>query len=157
MRQILYKAKGRDGEGWQNGYYWCTWDTSYCFKEDYEKHPENTHHYILFDRMTDWGLPNRKLKMDIIPETLCQFAGVRCFKEVKEEKCLTRVWEHDLIEIDWEGKKITAEVRYERCMFILASDELPGGFIPLYSCADAENPGQIINAVHRGNIFDDKY
>ena len=75
MREILYKAKGRDGEGWKEGYYWRTRDTTFCFREDYEKNPDITHHYILFDQMSDWGLPNRKLQMDIIPETLCQFTG----------------------------------------------------------------------------------
>lgn len=37
MREILYKAKGRDGEGWIEGYYWRTRDTTFCFHEDYEK------------------------------------------------------------------------------------------------------------------------
>lgn len=32
--------------------------TTYCFKEDYEAHPENDKEYIVTCSMMDWGLPN---------------------------------------------------------------------------------------------------
>lgn len=76
MRDILFRAKGRDGEGWREGYYWRTNETTYCFTGDYKKFPDNTKHYLLFDEMTDWGLPNHKYRMDIDPETLCQYTGL---------------------------------------------------------------------------------
>lgn len=92
MREILFKAKGRDGEGWREGYYWETSDTTYCFAEDY-KNPDNTKHYLLFDEMTDWGMPNRKLRMDIAPETLCMYTG-------KADKNGKRIFENDIFEIE---------------------------------------------------------
>lgn len=98
MREILFKAKGRDGEGWQEGFYWNTQDTTYCVQEDYERNPENTHHYLLFDRMTDWGLPNRKYRMDIDTETLCQYTGLMDKKNQK-------IWENDIIEFDDTGEE----------------------------------------------------
>jgi hypothetical protein len=95
MRNILFRAKGADKNDrhiWYTGCYYQTQDTTYCFAEDYEKTPENTHHYILFDRMTDWGLPNRKLQADINPDTLCEFTG-------KRDTTLAMIWERDIVRI----------------------------------------------------------
>jgi uncharacterized phage protein (TIGR01671 family) len=81
-RKILYRAKGsdeRDKDRWYEGYYYSNSDTTYCFMEDYERAAiegkDPRHHYILFDQMTDWGLPNRHLQAEIRPETLCQYTG----------------------------------------------------------------------------------
>lgn len=76
MREILFRAKRTDNGEWINGYYVRQDETSYCFKEDYESHPENTKHYIAFDMQTDWGLPNRHIVTEIDPETLCQYTGL---------------------------------------------------------------------------------
>ena len=103
MRNIIFRAKGRDGEGWQEGYYWKTSETTYCFKEDYEQNPNNTKHYLLFDRMTDWGLPNQKYRMDIAPETLCQFTGIL-------DKNGKRIYEGDIIQRDIFGELVTGVV-----------------------------------------------
>lgn len=89
MREILFRGftpteNGKDkvfvnGEWikgqWVQGSYWKLNKTTYCVKEDYERDPDNTEHYIVFDQMTDWGLPNRHLKADVIPETVGQYTG----------------------------------------------------------------------------------
>ena len=90
MREILFRGftpdeKGRDkafvnGEWikgqWLQGSYMTLNETTYCFKEDYEANPNNTKHYIVFDQMTDCGLPNRHLQGDVIPETIGQYTGL---------------------------------------------------------------------------------
>lgn len=90
MRKILFRGftpieNGRDkafinGEWikgrWVQGSYMTLNKTTYCFKEDYEAHPDNTEHYIVFDEMMDWGLPNRHLQADVIPETVGQYTGL---------------------------------------------------------------------------------
>lgn len=70
-----YRGKRRDNGKWAYGYYIQKQETTYCFKEDYDAHPDNTKHYILWDETIDWGLPNRHLIIDIDPDTLCQFTG----------------------------------------------------------------------------------
>lgn len=45
MRDILFRAKGIDEDDkdrWYEGFYIALNDTTYCIKEDYEKHPDNT-------------------------------------------------------------------------------------------------------------------
>lgn len=84
---------------WVEGYYCQLSETTYCFKEDYERHPDNTKHYIIFDQMTDWGLPNRHMQANIIPETLCVRTDI--FTDRK-------YWaEHDIISVrDEKGEEV---------------------------------------------------
>lgn len=72
--KILFRAKGvnkNDNKRWYYGYYYCTHDTTHCCMEC---KPEETHHYILFEQMTDWELPNKLLRADIDVNTLGQYA-----------------------------------------------------------------------------------
>ena len=77
MRDILFRGKGLDTGKWYEGFYIALSDTTYCFKEDYDRHPDNTKHYIVFDKMTDWCLPNQHLKADVDPSTVGQYTGLK--------------------------------------------------------------------------------
>lgn len=89
MDENKCKAKRKDNGKWIEGYYVRQDDTTYCFKEDYEKSPENTKHYIVFDRMTDWGLPNQHLMTEIVPGTLCRHTEV-----INQDGNKKPVWEN---------------------------------------------------------------
>ena len=90
MREILFKAKRKDNGKWVEGYYYKMSETTYCFKEDYERKPVSEHHYILQERMTDWGLPNQIVQIEIDSETLCQFTGLT-------GKNGNKIWENDIV------------------------------------------------------------
>lgn len=46
MREILFRGKCIDNGEWVEGYYYKMSETTYCFKEDYERKPVPEHHYI---------------------------------------------------------------------------------------------------------------
>lgn len=91
MREILFKAKRIDNGEWVEGFYYKMSETTYCFAEDYEWNPVPEHHYILQERMTDWGLPNQIIQIEVDSKTLCQFTGL-C------DENGNKIWENDIIQ-----------------------------------------------------------
>ena len=51
MREILFKGKYIGNGKWVEGFYYKTAETTYCFKEDYERNPIPVHHYILKEKI----------------------------------------------------------------------------------------------------------
>ncbi|MGN0005357.1 MAG: YopX family protein [Candidatus Gastranaerophilaceae bacterium] len=91
MEEILFRAKGieeYDKDRWYYGYYYCTHDTTHCGTDCT---PEETHHYILFEEMNDWELPNKLLRVEIDVNTLGQYIGIK-------DKNGTKMFEGDICE-----------------------------------------------------------
>lgn len=124
MREILFKGKCIDCSKWIEG----------CYVRDMSR-----------DNARDLGKFAHKIQPlfqqafahPVDPDTICQSTEMKAYwdgPECKTEKAL--VWEHDLLEIDYEGKKIIAEVKYECGTFILASNEFADWYIPLFDIVD---------------------
>lgn len=134
MREILFKAKRKDNGKWVEGFYYKMQETTYCFKEDYERNPVPIHHYILFEQMTDWGMPNNLYKVEIDETTLCQYTGLT-------DKNGNKIWENDVV----KGKHLVRKgetVTFEN-----------GGFSP-YSIMGWEVTPEGYETEVIGNIFD---
>ena len=53
MREILFRGKCPDTGRWYEGQYIHLHKTTFCFKEDYDRYPDNDIHQIVFEEMTD--------------------------------------------------------------------------------------------------------
>jgi uncharacterized phage protein (TIGR01671 family) len=149
MREIIFKAKRIDNGEWVEGYYYKMSETTYCFKEDYERKPVPEHHYILQERMTDWGLPNQIVQIEIDSKTLCQFTGL-CDKNGK------KIWENDIVKT---VSDIYAHVKFGLYTTGFALEECNQGFYVDFSVKTylRHELGYWNNKVEvRGNIFDNR-
>ena len=107
QREILFRGKDIDGSQWYAGSYMTLSDTTYCTTEDYERHPDNTKHYIVFDRMIDWGLPNRHMQAQVDPASVGQFTGLT-------DKNGARIFEKDIVECWSEGVSARGTVQQRK-------------------------------------------
>ena len=76
MREILFRGKCVDTGRWYEGQYIHLHKTTHCPIGDLGRFPDNDIHQIVFERMTDWELPNQHLRVDVDPETVGQFTGL---------------------------------------------------------------------------------
>ena len=143
MKDIKFRAKRIDNGKWVEGYY------SYSGIVN--------RNFILILRGTCAVPPHHWMfdNIEIDKNTLCQYTGLlACWNAFDNEPQEQDVWEHDLLEVKYEGKRVIAEVRYESGMYILSSNVFADSYIPLFDVTEIEDGCVYVNAEHKGNIFD---
>lgn len=141
--RYLYRAKRIDNGKWVEGYY------AYSGIVD--------RNYIITVRGT-CALPPYNWVFDDIEidkNTICQYTGLSaCWNDFGNEPQEQDVWEHDLLEVEYEGKRVISEVKYESGMYILSSNVFADSYIPISDVTEIEDGCVYVNAEHKGNIFD---
>ena len=148
MREILFRGKAYDNK-WVEGCLITAPNYNYCcILEDEDKVHPMDYPYLDETLGTFDGCAT-----PVNPETICQYTGLTAFCDNAEDEDEVEVWEHDLLEVEYEKQKVIAEVRYECGMFILMSDKFADGYIPLFNVVFLEDTAWIEGEVI-GNIFD---
>lgn len=145
MREILFRGKRKDNSEWIEGFLHIKY-----FQE------------LPHDRYVIEYKPKHNAKMwqpkymiaEIDPETIGQYTGLTAYwTEFENEPQEDDVYEHDLLEVTYEDKKVIAEVKFEAGMFILCSNEFADSYIPLFDVVVIEDD-YYIEAKKIGNIHD---
>lgn len=145
MQDILCRGKTPVDE-YFNGGEWVTGHYT-CFNGEEHRIYSGYAEKDCGDYYPDW--------CNVVPETVGRYTGMAAYwNDFENEPQEADVWEHDLLEVFYESKKIIAAVRFEAGMFILASYEFADNYIPLFDVVMCEGDDIWINAKVIGNIHD---
>ena len=141
--RYLHKAKRSDYKQWIEGYLlFDEFDRQYRIIAQI-RYSTGTHIHTDDDPRVD-------------KNTICQCTGLTAYwTDFEDELHECNVWEYDLLEVDYNGKKVIAEVKYEGGMFILASNKFVDSYIPLFDVVQIEDECWV-DAKVIGNIFDNQ-
>lgn len=117
MREILFRGKCVDTGVWYEGGYIHLHKTTHCPIGDPDRFHDNDIHQIVFERMTDWELPNQHLRVDVNPETVGQFTGLT-------DKNGKKIFEGDILKDDW-GKIYKVFYTTKSCSFMVECTVTP--------------------------------
>lgn len=88
--EILCRGKRLDNGAWIEGFYFKELPPPVCFSSD---RVEESKHYILFQGMSDWGLPRPLYKAEVDPNTVSRYTGLT-------DKNGVKIFQGDFVTVD---------------------------------------------------------
>lgn len=140
---LMVKAKSLANNVFVDGYYVCTSKTTFCpvfngSKEEWEKmQRENENHYIFYDSICDWGLPNNHYQVEVDGDTVCMCSDMRDINN-------TYIYENDKVHCNFVDKD--GLVKFNDGCFDIIFEDGKRDYLKVYV---ANHDVKII-----GNIFD---
>lgn len=77
MKEIKFRGKDAHTKEWVYGYYCEHVKRQICPIGDDELSNEDIQHYIILSGFADWNMPRPLLVIDVIPETIGQYTGLK--------------------------------------------------------------------------------
>lgn len=138
---MALKARARliNSEHFVTGYYICLEETTFCFEDEIseEERKNNKKHYIVYDSMTDWNLPNQHLRAEVDGDTVCMCSDMA-------DNNHKIIYENDIVSCYL--KKCNGIVKFNDGCFDIEFEDGSRDYLKCYVANHAVN---II-----GNIFD---
>ena len=98
--------------------------------------------------------------IEVIPETVGQFTELTAYWETQDETYESKVFEHDVLKVNYEGTDVLAEVKYERGICILCSYEFPDSYVQLFDYVRLEDEcwldASVVGNVHNNSDLKEK-
>lgn len=95
MEEIKFRAKRKDNGQWIYGFFYEKPQPLQCIASEDDK-PEKRECYILFPGFADWNMPRQLHQVEVVPETVSQYIGIRDING-KEVYCGSYFYYHGVL------------------------------------------------------------
>lgn len=134
LREIKFRGRADSGPNkgkWYFGFYWTNGIGNHFIRVTKDENG-----FCIYD-----------IKVD--PETIGQYTGLHDNTDDEVE-----IFEFDYVEFEYKGSTYKGLIKFEGGCFIIACNELPDSYIPMFEIAEFDRDYSWINGRVIGNKFD---